>query len=90
MEIKLSKSYEKGRRFEYEVMNFLKDKFNIVLRSSGSHSPVDILGIDTTNNRVLLIQCKKGKDFRINFIKDMEVIFINLGDISQLKDFLNF
>ncbi|MCX8095435.1 MAG: hypothetical protein N3D74_04550 [Caldisericia bacterium] len=86
----MNRFYEKGRRFEYIVMNFLKDKFNIVLRSSGSHSPIDILGIDTTNNRILLIQCKKGKDFQINFIKDMEVIFINLGEISQLKDFLNF
>jgi len=36
-----------------------------------------------------LIKCKKGMDFKINFIKDMEVIFIEIGKLEDLKDFLN-
>lgn len=51
-------NYIKGRRKEYKVMEEERKKGNIVLRSAGSHSPVDIVSIDVTARVIKLIQCK--------------------------------
>ena len=54
--------YERGRRFEYEMVNLLKkhlpsDRYTII-RTAGSHSPVDVVIIKHIERKVLGIQCK--------------------------------
>ena len=40
-------------------MKFLKAQgCGIVLRSAGSHSPIDVIGIHKENKQIVLIQCK--------------------------------
>lgn len=51
-----SKSYLKGRTFEYRVRDFLKDKDYFVLRSPRSKGPVDLVAI--RKGEILFIQCK--------------------------------
>ncbi|HQP00625.1 MAG TPA: hypothetical protein PL042_08495 [Caldisericia bacterium] len=85
----MDKYLDKDKKLESVIKDFLSDKFNIVEVTLDLNSKVDIFGIDTKNSRVLLINCKKGMDFKINFIKDMEVIFIEIGKLEDLKDFLN-
>ena len=54
-----NKNYVRGRRKEYKVCNELKELgFEIVQRTAGSHSPIDIIAIDMENKRILFAQCK--------------------------------
>jgi len=54
-----NRNYEKGRRKEYKTVKMLKSQgFDIAQRMAGSHSPIDVFGIDTTNKVIRLIQCK--------------------------------
>lgn len=42
----MNKNYIKGRAKEYRLMKKLKDEgYEIVARTAGSHSPIDIIGI---------------------------------------------
>ena len=70
--------YKAGVRFEYKIMNLLKehlspDKYTI-LRTAGSHSPVDVVIIEhlgaTGVKRSFGIQCKTKK---LKSIKSKEV-----------------
>jgi len=52
-------NYRRGRRKEYRIVKQLKqDGYDIAQRSAGSHSPVDVWAIDTTNKRIMLVQVK--------------------------------
>ena len=51
-------NYIKGRKKEYRVMNDERKLGNIVLRSAGSHSPIDVVSIDVVAREIKLIQCK--------------------------------
>lgn len=52
-------NYVKGRRKEYKIRKELIDEgFDIVQRSAGSHSPIDVFAINKTTNEILLIQAK--------------------------------
>jgi len=54
-----NRNYEKGRRKEYKTVKALKlQGFDIAQRMAGSHSPIDVFGIDTKNKVIRLIQCK--------------------------------
>jgi Holliday junction resolvase len=54
-----NKNYIKGRRYEYKTMEFLRSiGCDIVLRSAGSHSPIDVIGIDSDKRHIFFIQCK--------------------------------
>ena len=56
-----NKIYRKGRRKEYGVCDSLKkDGYDIVQRSAGSHSPIDIFAIDIENKIIKLVQVKSG------------------------------
>jgi len=55
-----NKNYNSGRAFEYRVKKFLESKGYYVLRSAGSHSPIDLLAVHKRNHDCLLIQCKHG------------------------------
>ena len=52
-----NKNYLKGRRKEYKICDKLKmSGFNIVQRTAGSHSPIDILAIRFNDHKILFIQ----------------------------------
>ena len=51
--------YNKGRRYEYEVKNHLEEMGALVLRTAGSHSPIDLIAI--WDNKIWAIQCKSIK-----------------------------
>lgn len=61
--------YKKGRRKEYAICEQLKKEgFDIVQRTAGSHSPIDIIAIDTTNKVITLIQCKRTINKEMSYI----------------------
>lgn len=54
-----NKNYIKGRRKEYKTIDQLrKIGCEVVFRSAGSHSAVDVVGIDLLRRKVFFIQCK--------------------------------
>lgn len=52
------KLYCLGRRFEYRIRNFLRERGYFVLRSPRSQGPVDLVALKM--GQILLIQCKTG------------------------------
>jgi Holliday junction resolvase len=63
-----NKQYVKGRRKEYKVVNQAKAKGQLAFRSAGSHSPVDVVIIDSHSKVIHLVQCKP--DSMTNTAKD--------------------
>ena len=55
-----NKNYAKGRRREYSVIDKLRDEgcWEIVQRSKGSHSPIDVFAINKKEKKIKLIQVK--------------------------------
>ena len=54
-----NKNYVKGRRKEYKICEQLKNEgFDVVQRTAGSHSPIDIIAISKDKQMIRLIQCK--------------------------------
>jgi hypothetical protein len=54
-----NKNYIKGRRYEYKNMDMLWSiGCHIVFRSAGSHSPIDVIGIDLEKKHIFFLQCK--------------------------------
>jgi len=54
-----NKQYIKGRRKEYKICDELKKQgFQIVQRTAGSHSPIDVIAIDRDTRQILFIQAK--------------------------------
>ena len=52
-------NYKKGREKEYRICKRLREEgYNIVQRSAGSHSPVDIWAINIEEKKILLVQSK--------------------------------
>lgn len=53
-------SYKKGRRKEYKIVKEMeKQGYDIVQRTAGSHSDVDIFAIDKEKKIIKLIQSKR-------------------------------
>ena len=52
----MNSSYKKGRRNEYRSMRLLEAVGYLCIRSAGSHSPFDIVGVGRSN--IALVQCK--------------------------------
>lgn len=62
---KANKNYVTGRRLEYKIINLLKlhldkDKYTVI-RTAGSHSPVDVYVIEHRTKQGFGIQCKSTK-----------------------------
>ena len=54
-----NENYKKGRRKEYKLVEQLRNEgYQIVQRTAGSHSPVDIIAIHKEKKEILLIQSK--------------------------------
>lgn len=53
-------NYTRGAAYEYEVKRELEQQGCFVVRSAGSHGPVDLVAL-TPDGKVVLIQCKTRK-----------------------------
>ena len=57
-----NKKYEQGRRFEYEIIKKLKKIFPegkyTIIRTAGSHSPVDVVILKHLGRKYFGIQAK--------------------------------
>jgi Holliday junction resolvase len=61
--------YKKGRSKEYFLVKKYKDYgFDIVQRTAGSHSPVDVIAIDSVGKNIKLIQSKRQFNKKREFI----------------------
>ncbi len=68
-----NKNYRKGRRKEYGITDKLKKEgWDIVQRSKGSHSPIDVFAINKKEKKILLIQSKRTIKEDMSFINDKE------------------
>ena len=68
-----NKNYISGRKFEYRVRDYFESIGYFVLRSAGSHTPVDLLAVNKKCGMIYLIQCKHGTN-KISKI-DIEKLF---------------
>lgn len=55
-----NRNYINGRAREYKYVKWLKEKMGceISQRLAGSHSPIDILGVDLKHKKIFFVQCK--------------------------------
>ena len=54
-----NKNYIKGRKKEYDIVKQLREEgFDIVQRTAGSHSPIDVIAINKLLRVILFIQAK--------------------------------
>lgn len=54
-----NKNYQKGLRKEYAIVKLFKETgCDIVQRTAGSHSPIDIIAINKSLKTIFLIQAK--------------------------------
>ena len=52
-------NYQNGANRERRVLHSLKEQgFDLVFRSAGSHSPIDLFALDIKTKQIWLIQCK--------------------------------
>ena len=55
----MNKNYNRGRQKEYRIMNRLKlQGFEIITRSAGSHSAIDVIAFHRERKFILCIQAK--------------------------------
>ncbi len=58
----MSTNYQKGRRKEYKVVHELRKKgYDIVQRSAGSRSPIDVWAVRKSDRSIKLVQVKPDK-----------------------------
>ena len=58
----MNRNYERGVRFERQLMaDFKKEGYNVI-RASGSHGLFDIVAFHFDNRHIRFIQCKVKKD----------------------------
>ena len=55
-----NKNYIQGRKYEYKAMEELREHGYWTLRSAGSHSPVDVIGVDLNHVRFIQVKSVKG------------------------------
>jgi Holliday junction resolvase len=61
--------YKKGARKEYKIVEDLRKLgYEIVQRTAGSHSRIDIIAIDLKNKYIKLIQSKRTLSKNIDYI----------------------
>ena len=67
-------NYRKGRRKEYKIIERMKkEDWDILQRSSGSHSPIDVIAINKKDKKILLIQSKPNDFSEFQEKKLMEI-----------------
>lgn len=58
----MTTNYARGRAFEYKVRDIFIALDYLLLRSAGSHTPIDLIAINGDGG-VLFIQCQTGRWF---------------------------
>jgi len=66
-------NYVKGRYKEYKIVHKEKALGRLAFRSAGSHSPIDVISIDTENKVIRLIQSKPDDYSELN-IRRLKII----------------
>lgn len=56
----MTTNYARGRAFEYRVRDYLITLGYVVLRSAGSHTPIDLIAI-FGDGEILFVQCQRRK-----------------------------
>lgn len=75
-----NKNYVAGRRKEYKICNEYKRKgFDIVQRTAGSHSPIDVFAINRVEKKIVFIQSKPN-NFEISKSKQIKAELEYLND----------
>lgn len=81
-------NYQRGYETERKIIEQLADQGYLVLRSAGSHSKIDVLGIK--RNRIVAIQSKRTKKFSMSSyraeIKAIQEIIEQYG-LEYIVDF---
>jgi Holliday junction resolvase len=82
--------YKQGRAKEYMLCKKLREEgFDIVFRSAGSHSPIDIVAININDRVIKLIQSKRVLSQTMNTVNEqlkakLEKEFSNLNAIFNV------
>lgn len=70
-------NYLKGRRKEYQICTDLrKEGFDIVVRTAGSHSKIDIFAVDSKGKRIRFVQSKRVLSQSMHTINEQQKIKI--------------
>jgi hypothetical protein len=94
----MTTNYQKGITYEYKVINQLREHFSkrhfregvdyVIVRSAGSHSPVDITFFNFAEGEIHLWQIKRNNDSRgglrqkDRWLKDKE--FVNFSTFPPI------
>lgn len=84
-----NRNYINGRAKEYRVMNKFKQEGLVAFRSAGSHSPIDVIGINPLSKQIFLIQCKPKSmsdnkaQAILNDLKKLEGFYTVVADLVQ-------
>lgn len=66
-------NYQRGYETERKIMEQLADQGYLVLRSAGSHSKIDVLGL--RRDRIIAVQSKRTKKFSMSsYRKEIQAI----------------
>jgi len=80
---KIKNIYRKGARKEYAIISQLrKQGWDIVQRSAGSHSPIDIFAIKKREKKILFIQSKRTLSEKMSYINPELILKI----LNEEKD----
>lgn len=88
-------NYKYGATLEYEVASKLRTKGYLVIRSAGSHTPIDLIAIPVRRRKkkILLIQCKKSSNnLKIeSVLEGIDVLaLVNLSLDNSLRRMLEY
>ena len=80
-----NRNYIKGRRKEYKLCKELRELgYEIVQRTAGSHSPIDLFAIDRLNRKILFIQAKPN-NYSESKTKKIEKDLYFLNDLYEVE-----
>lgn len=85
-----NKLYKLGTRKENWIKEqLIKEGYDIVQRTAGSHSPIDIIAINIKDRQILLIQSKRTLNMPMSYIDDrlkrtIEAEYINLNGLYNV------
>lgn len=63
--------YLKGARYERKIVNAFRDRGILSFRSAGSHSPIDVVAVDSDSRIIHLIQAKAGDSYTKSYKKKL-------------------
>lgn len=85
----MNRNYIKGRNKEYRIMKKFRDAgFEIVTRTAGSHSPIDVIAIKRTENSLIIkfIQSKPKKFKKDKLIESLK--WLNCTNVTTSIEIL--